>query len=115
MELKEFVKTVLSDLVTAVDQASEESVRTIGLSSTQETRTVEFDIAVTVEDMTNAKGKGGIKVLQFIDVSGGIEGSTKNSTVSRIQFGVSVNSRTKEQVSKDHQIVMNRNKMPEKF
>ena len=52
MELKEFVKNVLKDLVEAVEETRVNSNRDMHLGSGKENRTVEFDIAVTVEDAT---------------------------------------------------------------
>lgn len=53
MELKEFVQNVLSDLVTAVEDTRATSIRDMYLTSNSQTgQTVEFDIAVTVEDNT---------------------------------------------------------------
>ena len=59
MELKEFVKSVLKDVVDAVEETRYESSRDMHLDSGKEQRTVEFDIAVTVEDNTRGSGKAG--------------------------------------------------------
>jgi hypothetical protein len=97
MELREFVTTVLSDLVNAVEDADKESVRSIHLSQNTSNRTVEFDIAVTAENEFSSGGKAGVKVINFFEIKGGAEGATRNSTVSRIQFGVTIDTSTKEQ------------------
>ena len=97
MELKEFVKKVLVDLVDAVEEARSASSRDMHLASEQQTRTVEFDIAVSVEDSSGATGKAGINVLKFAEAGGQISEQTKNSTVSRVQFGVNVNYYTKNE------------------
>lgn len=97
MELKEFVTKVLKDLVGAVDDASAQSIREIHLTESQNDRTVEFDIAVTVEDITSGSGKAGIKVFQFIEGGGEISKEAKNATVSRIKFGVHIGRWTKEE------------------
>lgn len=95
MELKEFVKGVLKDVLDAVNEAKEGSTHDMYLTTTGERRTVEFDIAVTVEDGTTAEGKAGIRVLSVIEGGGNISKESKNSTVSRIQFGVTVGSMSK--------------------
>jgi hypothetical protein len=99
MELKQFVKNVLKDLVDAVEEARNESCRGMNLTSSQDNRTVEFDIAVTVEDSIASSGKAGIKVFQIIEGGGNMSKELKNSEVSRIKFGVSIDSFTKEELS----------------
>ena len=104
MDLKEFVKSVLMDVVNAVEETRKESSRDMHLDSGKEQRTVEFDIAVTVEDITEGKGKAGIKVFQLIEGGGEISKEAKNSSVSRIKFGVYVDTWTKEEtIDRDRQ------------
>jgi hypothetical protein len=97
MELKDFIKKVLSDLVASVEEVRMESNRDMHLTSTTENRTVEFDIAVTTEDATSASGKAGIKVFQIIEGGGNMQTENKNSSVSRIKFGVYIDTLTKEE------------------
>lgn len=97
MELKQFVKNALKDLVEAVEEARKEACRDMNLTSSQSNRTVEFDIAVTVEDSTSAEGKAGIKVFQIIESGGALSKELKNAEVSRIKFGVNVESLTKDE------------------
>lgn len=96
MELKEFVKKVLTDLVQGVESARNDSIRDMKLYD-KEMKTVEFDIAVTIEDVDTKSGKAGIRVLQFAEAGGDIAKETKNSTVSRVRFGVFIGTRTKEE------------------
>ena len=97
MELKEFVKNVLKDLVDAVEEVRNESVRNMHLESNNDTRTVEFDIAVTVEDAKSLSGKAGIKVFQIIQGGGDVSKEYKNSSVSRVKFGVNIERVTKKE------------------
>lgn len=97
MELKQFVKSVLKDIVGAVEETRDESSRDMYLKSGKEERTIEFDIAVTVEDVISGSGKTGIKVFSVIEGGGEISKEAKNSSVSRIKFGVYVNTMTKEE------------------
>lgn len=97
MELKEFVKSVLIDVVDAVEEVRRESSRDMHLDSAKEGRTVDFDIAVTVEDTTAGSGKAGIKVFQLIEGGGEISKAAKNATVSRIKFGVHVDRWNKQE------------------
>jgi hypothetical protein len=100
MEIREFVSKVLGDLVAAVDEASSGSSRTIILAGTSETRTVEFDIAVSVEENKTTSGRAGIKVLQFVEAGGDLDLEHRSSTVSRIRFGVTVDFHTKAEKEK---------------
>ena len=95
MELKDFVKKVLVDLDMAVKEAGQETEHGVSFSDSKEQRTVEFDIAVTTEETDAKSGKAGIKVLQFAEAGGDISKENKNSTVSRITFGVHIDSITK--------------------
>lgn len=97
MELKEFIKGILRDIVDAVEEARTEGSRDMYLDSGKEDRTVEFDIAVTVEDSTSGTGKAGIKVFQMIEGGGELSREAKNSSVSRICFGIHVDRWTKEE------------------
>ena len=99
MELKDFIKKVLTDLTESVEEIRSESNRDMCLVSTKENRTVEFDIAVTVEDATASSGKAGIKVFQVIEGGGDVSKESKNSSVSRIKFGVHISESTKKEIT----------------
>lgn len=105
MNLQEFVKDVLVSLDKAVDDARASMNRSISFAYTQDHRTVEFDIAVSVEE-TNAKsGKAGIRVLQLAEGGGELSQENKNASVSRIRFGVFISSSTKhEDAMRDAQV-----------
>lgn len=97
MNLQEFVKDVLVSLDKAVDEARAEMKRDVHFSDTAEQRTVEFDIAVSAEETDTKNGKAGIKVLQFAEAGGSLSKENKNSTVSRIKFGIRVSQMTKDE------------------
>ncbi|HAT73636.1 MAG: hypothetical protein US30_C0009G0023 [Candidatus Moranbacteria bacterium GW2011_GWF2_36_839] len=97
MNLQEFVKDVLVSIDKAVGEARAETQRDVRFSDSKNQRTVEFDIAVSVEEKDSKNGKAGIRVLQFAEAGGDISKENKNSTVSRIQFGVHIDSMTKEE------------------
>lgn len=100
MDLHEFVKNVLVSIDKAVGDARVETQRDIRFSDSKNQRTVEFDIAVSVEEFDKKSGKAGIRVLQFAEAGGDLSRENKNSTVSRIQFGVHIDSMTKEEGAK---------------
>ena len=96
LSLKEFVKKVLVDLDTAVSEANEQSGRDIRFKGVKEQRTaVEFDVAVTVQSTNSNNGEGEVKVLGLIKAGGGLSAETLNSTVSRVSFGVDIDSHTR--------------------
>jgi hypothetical protein len=97
MELKQFIKSVLKDITEAVEETRTASSRDLHLDSVKDQRTVEFDVAVTAEDMTSTAGKAGVKVFSIIEGGGEAAKEVKNSTVSRIRFGVHVDRWTKQE------------------
>ena len=110
MELKEFVKSVIKDVVDAVEETRRESSRDMHLASHKDSnQTVEFDIAVTVEDNTTGSGKAGIKVFQLIEGGGEVSREAKNSSISRIKFGVYISTITKEESSQQAQTYKHNN------
>jgi hypothetical protein len=99
MNIHEFVKDVLVDLDKAVEEARQQTQRNISFSHTTDRRSVEFDIAVTVEETDARSGKAGIKVLELVQAGGDSLKENKNSTVSRIQFGVHIDPMTRDEQS----------------
>lgn len=97
MNIEEFVRNVLVNIDKAVEGARAETKRDIRFSNTKDQRTVEFDIAVSAEETDAKSGRAGIRVLHFAEGGGDISKENKNSTVSRIQFGVHIDSMTKEE------------------
>lgn len=97
MELKDFVKKVLVDLDAAVSEARGEMQRDVRFTDGKDQRTVEFDIAVSAEETSAAEGKTGVRVLQFAEAGGSMSKENKNSTVSRVKFGIRIDSMTKEE------------------
>lgn len=97
MKLKEFVKSVIIDLSQAVSEASKETEKKIVFKGVKGQRTaIEFDIAVTVESSKGGRGGGEIKVWGIAQVDGNISAELKNSTVSRVSFGVDISELNKQ-------------------
>jgi len=86
MELKNFVKTTIMQIMNAVKEASDELKLddVIFVGTKADKRCIEFDVAVAVEE----SGGASIKVVPFIPIGGEFSGELKNSTISRVQFGV---------------------------
>jgi len=105
MELKDFVKKVVTDIDAAVTQAEKEMDRELRFNSGKDGQVVKFDIAVSADSSTARSGKAGVKVLQFAEAGGNLETQQKNSTVSRVQFGLYIGYRTKAEVAADEAAV----------
>lgn len=96
MELKEFVKKVIIDLDQAVSEANQETKREVRFKGVKEQRTaLEFDVAVTVESSDSSGRGGGIKVWGIAEIGTSSTAELKNSTVSRVSFGVDISEYTK--------------------
>ncbi len=95
MELKEFIKDVLTDIIEGVEEVRLTSSRDLRIQGDKDGRAVEFEIAVTVEN-TDSSNKGGkVKVMELLQI--GVEklNDQRNSSVSKINFGVHIDSITK--------------------
>lgn len=107
MELKEFIKTAITDIVTAVEEAQSavgdkatvmpyskgkpEFDRTPLMATTT---TIDFDIAVTSTEAktSTSKRKGGISVVGAVGIGVGKEAESDSSInhSSRIRFSIEV-------------------------
>jgi hypothetical protein len=106
MDLDEFIKEVLVEVVSGIRDAQQaeggafivpcsdgghEYANHARFSSSGRLKStiVDFDIALTVEDSAKAEGGGGLKVWGIgANVAG--ERSPKDTTVSRIQFSIPI-------------------------
>ena len=116
MELKDFVKKVIVDLDKAISEANSETNREVRFKDVRGARTVlEFDVAVTVESVDSVTGKGGIKVWGIAEAEADGSAQNKNSTVSRVSFGVDISKITKqekvESVELDNEIFSDSNRL----
>jgi hypothetical protein len=103
MELKQFVKNIINDLIGAVEETNQKSEREINLAKPQDNKTIEFDIAVTVDDSMSSGGKIGIDVLPFINGSGKTSKELRNTSESRIKFGIYISTATKATIKKQRE------------
>lgn len=101
MELKDFIKGVISDIALATKELNEEYSNTgllvnpanchdiaKGLSETGDgrmVRDIEFNLVISASNTTNAGGGLKINVLRA-----GIDNEVNNSTISTIKFSVPV-------------------------
>ncbi len=90
MELKQFIANALSDIREGVTDANTNpnSDHIFSIAINKDNNSVEFDIAVTAETGTGTKTGGGIKVLELLDLGAKLEENAKNTSVTRIKFGV---------------------------
>jgi hypothetical protein len=104
MDLREFIKETLlqinmgvQDAITA-HRALPDAVGVINpvwgadasAITAEHAQKVQFDVAVTVTDKNSQGGKAGIKVLNFLDVSGEAGKAFEQSSVSRIKFAIPI-------------------------
>ena len=106
MNLDEFVKEVLSQIISGIRGAQEVEGGAfvvpkgdgghdyaihprVSSSARIKSTIVDFDIALTVEDTSKGSGGGGLKVF---GIGANVQGelSSKDTTVSRIQFAVPI-------------------------
>lgn len=97
MELKEFIKKALSEIIEAVDEVSDTASRGVYLHNNDSSRSIEFDIAVSAAEKGTADGGGGIRVLQFLEFGMKEGKEITNTTVSRIKFGINTKGYLKEE------------------
>lgn len=91
MDLKSFLEKAITDILDGIKAANKNSDYPIGLvRKIEDSKAIDFDIAVSAEDSQGENAGAGIKVLSFLDLGGGLESQQKNSSVSRIKFSVMV-------------------------
>jgi len=92
MNLKDFINETITSIVDGLKDATSQIGREVSLVGSESTahRHIEFDVAVSVEQSGKTEGGGKIKVLSFVEAGGDKTSETKNSTISRIKFGVVV-------------------------
>jgi hypothetical protein len=94
MDVEEFVKTTLVQIVEGVHDAMHSvgdhpaAKQAAEISPSSAHNNVEFDIAVTVTESSGLEAKGGLKVASLLSVGGGGSSSTQTAAVSRIKFQV---------------------------
>lgn len=98
MDLKEFVKIAVNDVMDAVEETikereAENKAGTLNpkivSSALMEIDTINFDIAVTIGSKDLTGGSGGLQVLAF-SAEGAKSRETDHSTASRVQFSLGV-------------------------
>lgn len=107
MELDEFVKTVLVQVLSGVCEAQKHptvgafvvsgkdgghqlpSNSRVSSSARLKSTIIDFDVAVSVESYDKVSGSGGLKVA---GIGGSVDGesSSRDTRVSRIQFGIPI-------------------------
>ncbi|MFC7513574.1 hypothetical protein ACFQUU_01005 [Herbaspirillum sp. GCM10030257] len=106
MKLDEFIKEVLSEIVSGIRSAQEvdggafivpggdgghqyANHPRVSSSARLKSTIVDFDIALTVEESSKSSGSGGVKV---VGIGANIQGEStlKDTKVSRIQFAIPI-------------------------
>lgn len=93
MNLEQFVEKSITEIINAIDKTND-NLKNYNIYLLQNSdgtnRAIEFDIATAVEKDSGGEANGNIKVLEFVKGGFSIRNKIKNSTVSRIKFGVFV-------------------------
>jgi hypothetical protein len=103
MELREFVKQSLVDIVAGVSESMNDISQLGGkvnrsFNEREATQDIIFDVAVTASESMTGTGTGGIKVMGM-GIEGELSADGKQSITSRLQFKVPVTFPfTREQV-----------------
>ena len=118
MELKEFIETALLDIINGVESARSKikdnknadicPVTNMHAAKAHDLRfdhmngvyhqSVDFDIAVTIENETSGSGKAGIKVCG-IEANLGGDKSSNNTTITRVKFHVPIGLSCKKELN----------------
>lgn len=102
MDLKEFTKQTLIQIVEGTSEANEAisgsgaKIPTHNIAnkknyvhdgySHHNVIDVEFDVAITATESDGINGGASLKVASLINIGGGIENKTENQTISRIKY-----------------------------
>ncbi|MCJ8209526.1 hypothetical protein MUY27_07385 [Mucilaginibacter sp. RS28] len=92
MELKDFIKQSLLDIVNGVEEANQEKNRFrltshIHHGTKESGQRVEFDVSVVVNETSENSAKGGIKIA-FANIGGGLKQSDSNQNIQKIKFDI---------------------------
>lgn len=89
MEIKEFVKAALTEIITGAEEASNEKIKFVLDSGTS--KGVHFNLAVvnveTNQDRSGSSLSGGIKIASA-EYGKSTEKSTSSENISRIEFNI---------------------------
>lgn len=89
MELDEFVRRTIEQVITGVSQACKHAKENGAMITSNRLQPIEFDVAVTTTEGSESKKSGGIAVWGLgLNAQGRNE--MTNSSVSRIKFTVMV-------------------------
>ena len=88
MELNEFVRRTLEDVMKGVADAAK-SMQGGKVVKTATVQFVEFDVAVTVTEQSNTEGHAGISVLK-LGFGGAKASESSNQSATRIKFSIPV-------------------------
>lgn len=103
MDLKEFTKQAILQLVNGVNEANQElerlgaSIPTYNVKNSKryiqtsegyrDVVDLDFDVAITASEVSGKEGGGGLKVAS-LNLGGKVESKTENQTISRVKFSL---------------------------
>ena len=111
MEIKDFIKESLSQIVEGIDMANQEmnekgafvvssdlresnrlpksgTYAYDGSDTLRVVREIEFEISIAVSDSTKNEGKGGLRVASLFHANGGMENSNSLDSINRMKFSL---------------------------
>lgn len=112
MDIKEFIKETLSQIVEGKNEANQQMGSKgafVSSSNLQENngqpkggttyyedsnnrrrvvREIDFDISVSVSDTSQTEGKGGLQVYSLFHANGGVENCSSSNSSHRIKFSI---------------------------
>ncbi|MFH1447125.1 MAG: hypothetical protein ABIG43_06945 [Chloroflexota bacterium] len=97
MDIKDFIKTSLSQIASALDESGKELKKKVKLTNTVlrmkgqgNYGLIEFDLAVEAKE-SKTSGKGGGVRISVVEARIGKDSEITSSTVSRVRFKVEAN------------------------
>lgn len=97
MELKEFISTTLKQVVEGVidaqDYMKKEKINAIisPAGTYVKEKSIDFDVAITVNESNSTSAGGGINVASIITAGGKKNSESTEQSISRVKFSVGVN------------------------
>ncbi len=100
MELKDFIKRTLLDVVDGVEEANQEKDRFrlsghTNMDTNQIGQKIKFDISILVDKNSESDVKGGIKVA-LVNLGGGVKESENSQNIHKIKFEVFIKGKAKQ-------------------
>jgi hypothetical protein len=91
MKLKDFVKTVLVEINSGIEEGANETGRNVYLETDSKTPGISFDVAVTTSSEAHGKAGAEISVVSIGSIGGKADAKISSEEVSRVKFSIIAN------------------------